>query len=234
MFEDRTEAGQKLSEALYHYRDHDVVVLGLPRGGIPVAFEIAKALHAPMDIVLVRKIGVPAEPEVAMGAVVDGIHPHIFRNEAVIRRACVTEKVFLTVAAEELREIAKRKAVFKDILPRRDIKGKTVILVDDGLATGSTIKAALSAIKGSGVCRTVIAVPVAPASAISALESEADEIICLEAAHFFRGVGDFYRHFPQLSDDDVIEYLRPQLLTLPASARCPPCDTRIESLHRQV
>ncbi|WFU11808.1 phosphoribosyltransferase family protein (plasmid) [Rhizobium sp. CB3090] len=212
MFEDRMEAGQKLAKALRHHRNHDVVVLGLPRGGVPIAFEIAKALHAPMDIVFVRKIGLPSAPEIAMGAVVDGARPHIFRNEAVIQRVSVTEEVFQSAVEDELRTIAKRKAVFKDVLPRRDIKGKTVILVDDGLATGSTMKAVLSAIKESDVGHTIIAVPVAPASAISALENEADEIICLEATHFFRGVGGFYRHFPQLSDDDVIGYLRPQML----------------------
>ncbi|MBB6303748.1 phosphoribosyltransferase [Rhizobium leucaenae] len=213
MFEDRMDAGQKLARALLrHCRNRDVVVLGLPRGGVPIAFEIAKALHAPMDVVFVRKICLPSAPEVAMGAVVDGVHPHIYRNEAVIRRARVTEKVFQFATEEELREIARRKAVFKDVLPCCDIQGKTVILVDDGLATGSTMKAALSAIKGSGVGRIIIAVPVAPISVISALENEADEIICLKTTHFFRGVGDFYRHFPQLSDDDVIRYLRPKVL----------------------
>ncbi|WFU13249.1 phosphoribosyltransferase family protein (plasmid) [Rhizobium sp. CB3090] len=212
MFEDRTEAGRKLAKVLRHYRNRHVVVLGLPRGGVPVAFEIAKVLHAPMDIVFVRKVGLPCAPEVAMGAVVDGTHPHIYRNEAVIRRVRVTEEAFQFAAEEELREIARRKAVFKDVLPRCDIRGKTVILVDDGLATGSTMEAALSAIKGNGVGRTVIAVPVAHFSAISALKNDADEIICLETTHFFRGVGDFYNHFPQLSDDDVVGYLHSQML----------------------
>ncbi|AXA43023.1 Phosphoribosyl transferase domain family protein (plasmid) [Rhizobium leguminosarum] len=161
-----------------------------------------------MTMIFVRKIGVPGAPEVAMGAVVDGAHPYVLANGDFIHRLGISDDVFQSTMEEERREIARRKALFKTVLPAVDIKGKTVILVDDGIATGATMTAAAVAIQQYGVERVVIAVPVAPNSVIANLEDEVEEVICLEAASSFRAVGDVYHHFPQLSDDDVIDCFR--------------------------
>jgi putative phosphoribosyl transferase len=204
MFKDRRDAGRALAAALLRYRGRDVIVAGLPRGGIPVAFEIARALDAPMTMVFVRKIGVPAIPEVAMGAVVDGATPCVFKNGDVIRQAAISDTVFQSATDTELKEIARRRSVFKGILPDIGIAGRIVILADDGIATGATMKAAAMAIRQRGVERIVIAVPVAPAKVVAELEDEVEEVVCLEAELSFRAVSDFYFHFPQLSDEDVI------------------------------
>ncbi|WP_434734287.1 phosphoribosyltransferase (plasmid) [Rhizobium sp. YTUHZ044] len=204
MFKDRKDAGRALAAALLRYRGRDVVVVGLPRGGIPIAYEIASALDAPMTMVFVRKIGVPAMSEVAMGAVVDGPHPSIFKNDDIIRQTDISDAVFQSATDMELKEIARRRSVFKGILPDIDIEGRTVILADDGIATGATMKAAAMAIRQCGVERIIIAVPVAPAKVVADLEDEVEEVVCLEAGLSFRAVGDFYFHFPQLSDEDVI------------------------------
>jgi predicted phosphoribosyltransferase len=212
MFEDRQDAGRRLAKALRRYRNSDVVVLGLPRGGVPIALEIARMLKAPMSVILVRKIGLPQAPEVAMGAVVDGPHPYVFKNSDMICRASISDETFQSAMRRELDEIARRKLAFRNVLPDVDIAGKTVVLVDDGIATGSTMKAAALAIQQCGVDRIVVAVPVAPASVIADIESEAEEVVCLEAATSLLPVDEFYRRFPQLSDDDVIGYLRAQVL----------------------
>ncbi|NKK71039.1 phosphoribosyltransferase [Rhizobium leguminosarum bv. viciae] len=204
MFEDRQDAGRRLAVALLRYRRQDVVVAGLPRGGMPVALEIAKTLDAPMTMMFVRKIGVPAIPEVAMGAVVDGPHPYVFKNGDVIRQAGISEAAFQSATDTELTEIARRKSLFRSILPDIEIAGRIVILVDDGIATGATMKAAAMAVRQCGVERIVIAVPIAPAGVIAALEDEVEEVVCLEAVSYLGAVGNFYSHFPQLSDDDVI------------------------------
>ncbi|WP_311044769.1 phosphoribosyltransferase [Rhizobium lentis] len=201
---DRRDAGRKLAAALLRYRGRDAVVAGLPRGGIPVAFEIARALDAPMTMVFVRKIGVPAMPELAMGAVVDGPHPYVFKNGDIIRQADISDAVFQSATDMKLKEIARRKSLFKGIFPDIDIAGRIVILADDGIATGATMKAVAMAIRQYGVERIVIAVPVAPAEVVADLEDEVEEVVCLEAGLSFRAVGDFYFHFPQLTDEDVI------------------------------
>lgn len=183
----------------------DVVVAGLPRGGMPVALEIAKALDAPMTMVFVRKIGVPAVPEVAMGAVVDGPYPYVFKNGDVIRQTGISEAVFQFAMDAELKEIERRKSLFERILPNIDIAGRIVILVDEGIATGATMKAAAMAIEQRGVERIVIAVSAAPAEVVADLEDEVEEVVCLETRSPFGGVGNFYENFPQLSDSDVID-----------------------------
>ena len=200
MFRDRQDAGRRLAAALLRYRARDVVVAGLPRGGMPVALEIAKALDAPMTMVFVRKIGVPAVPEVAMGAVVDGPYPYVFKNGDVSRQAGISESVFQFAMDAELKEIERRKSLFERILPNIDIAGRVVILVDDGIATGATMKAAAMAIEQRGVERIVIAVPAAPAEVVADLEDEVDEVVCLETRSPFGAVGNFYVNFPQLSE----------------------------------
>ncbi|WSH65169.1 phosphoribosyltransferase family protein [Rhizobium ruizarguesonis] len=208
MFNDRQDVGRRLASALLRYRNQDVVIVGLPRGGVPVALEIAKVLDAPMTMIFVRKIGVPGAPEVAMGAVVDGAHPYVLMNGDIIHRLGISDDIFQSVMEEELKEIARRKALFKAVVPDVDLEGKIVMLVDDGIATGATMTAAAVAIQQYGVERLVIAVPVAPRSVIANLEDKVGDVICLEAASSFRAVGDVYHHFPQLSDDDVIDCFR--------------------------
>ncbi|NKK59194.1 phosphoribosyltransferase [Rhizobium leguminosarum bv. viciae] len=208
MFNDRQDAGRRLASALLRYRNQDVVIVGLPRGGVPVALEIAKVLDAPMTMIFVRKIGVPGAPEVAMGAVVDGARPYVLMNGDIIHRLGISDDVFQSAMEEELKEIARRKALFKAVVAGVDLEGKIVMLVDDGIATGATMTAAAVAIQQYGVERLVIAVPVAPRSVIANLEDKVEDVICLEAASSFRAVGDVYHHFPQLSDDDVIDCFR--------------------------
>jgi putative phosphoribosyl transferase len=206
-FVDRTEAGRKLAKALARYKDQRPVVLALPRGGLPVAAEIAVALAAPLDLILVRKIGVPFQPELAMGAVVDGIKPVTVRNEEVIRLTGVSEQEFNTVRDQQLREIERRRKLYLGDRPHPQISGRTVIIVDDGIATGATIRAALRATRMRKPSKLVLAVPVAPTNSLKELRGEADEIVCLEDYEEFGAIGLFYSDFRQVSDAKVIEML---------------------------
>ncbi len=207
-FRDRAEAGRKLAAALEHYRGLRPVVLALPRGGVPVAAEIAAALGAPLDLILVRKIGVPDQPELAMGAVVDGTEPVIVRNEEVIRASGVSEPGFKRGCDAEMAEIERRKTRYLKDRPRAEITGRTVIVVDDGVATGATTRAALRAMRARKPEKLVLAVPVAPSDSIAALEPEADEIICLEQYDSFGALGFYYADFHQVRDEEVIAALR--------------------------
>jgi putative phosphoribosyl transferase len=206
-FADRTEAGRKLAKALARYKDQRPVVLALPRGGVPVATEVAAALVAPLDLILVRKIGVPFQPELAMGAVVDGIEPVNVRNEDVIRLAGVSEQEFNTVRDQQLSEIERRRKLYLGDRPHPQISGRTVIVVDDGIATGATIRAALRATRMHKPSKLVLAVPVAPTNSLKELRGEADEIVCLEDYEEFGAIGLFYSDFRQVSDAEVIEML---------------------------
>jgi len=206
-FLDRWDAGRRLAERLMSYKDKSPVILGLPRGGVVVAAEVAAALQAPLDLVLVRKIGVPVQPELAMGAVVDGGSPVIVRNEEVILMAGISEESFQEVCRRELAEIERRRQRYLQGRPPIPLAGRTVIVVDDGIATGSTTRAALRAVRKRGPGRLVLAVPVAPTEAVEAMRKEADEFICLEDYVAFGGVGQFYRDFRQTSDEDVIALL---------------------------
>lgn len=206
-FSDRIEAGRKLAEALASYKEQHPVVLALPRGGVPVAAEIAAALKAPMDLVLVRKIGVPFQPELAMGAVVDGREPVVVRNESVIRLSGVSEQEFTTVRDQELAEIERRRKLYLGDRPHPHLAGRTVIVVDDGIATGATTRAALRAVRSRKPGKLVLAVPVAPTQSLSELRNEADEIVCLEDYENFGAIGLFYSDFSQVSDAQVIESL---------------------------
>ena len=207
-FRDRSDAGRRLGEALERYRDAHPVVLALPRGGVPVAAEVASALDAPLDLILVRKIGVPMQPELAMGAVVDGGSPLIVRNEDVIRHAGIDEAQFASVCEEELAEIERRRAKYLGTRDRAEISGKTVIVVDDGIATGATTRAALRAVHARHPKRLVLAVPVAPTESLAAMRAEADDVVCLEDHALFGAIGFYYADFRQVSDGEVIRMLK--------------------------
>ena len=179
-------------------------MLALPRGGVPVAAEVATALDAPLDLILVRKIGVPFQPELAMGAVVDGVEPVIVRNEDVIQLSGVSETDFNTIRDEQLAEIERRRKLYLGDRPHPKVSGRTVIVVDDGIATGATTRAALHAIRMRKPSKLVLAVPVAPTDTLKTLRGEADDIVCLEDYEDFGAIGLFYSDFRQVSDTEVI------------------------------
>lgn len=207
-FLNRAEAGKKLASALSAWKDKKPVVLALPRGGVPVAAEVATALDAPLDLVLVRKIGVPFQRELAMGAISDGAAPITVRNEDVIRSCGVSESDFNEIRDGELVEIERRRRTYLGDRPRVDIAGRTAIVVDDGIATGATTRAALQATRMRQPTKLVLAVPVAPTDTIEELGKLADDVVCLEAHAFFGGISLYYSDFRQLSDDDVIRILK--------------------------
>jgi putative phosphoribosyl transferase len=207
-FEDRTDAGRQLARALTAYRDKKPVILALPRGGVTVAAEVASALAAPLDLVLVRKIGVPQQPELAMGAVVDGGAPLIVRNEDVIALANVSETEFKAVCDNELAEIERRRKRYLGDRESVDVSGRTAVIVDDGIATGATVRAALRATQLRKPAKLVLAVPVAPTDTIDQLRAEADDVVCLEQHEFFGAIGFYYADFRQVSDATVIDTLK--------------------------
>jgi len=209
IFADRRDAGGKLAAALEKkYKDQPCVVLALPRGGVPVAAEVAKVLKAPLDLILVRKIGVPYQPELAMGAVVDGGAPVIVRNESIIREAEIGEEQFQKVCKQELEEIERRrKQYFGDRAPENP-EGRVAIVIDDGIATGATMSAALKATRARKPKTLVMAVPVAPADTVERMRAECDDVVCLDTPADFSAVGFFYRNFNQTRDEEVIAALK--------------------------
>ena len=202
-FKNRTDAGRQLAQALARYKDQRPVILALPRGGVPVAAEVAAKLDAPLDLVLVRKIGVPFQPELAMGAVVDGGSPIVVRNEEVIEIVGIDEAHFNAARDRELAEIERRRQCYLGDRPRLDIAGRVAIVVDDGVATGATTRAALRSVAARKPSKLVLAIPVAPAEAITTLQKEVDDVVCLEAHERFRAIGLHYDDFRQVSDDEV-------------------------------
>jgi len=203
---DRRTAGQVLAEALKFYAGRgDVIVLALPRGGVPVAAEVARALDAPLDVMLVRKLGLPAHPELAMGAIASGGVRVI--NEDVVRRLGVGPAAIKAVAEAEGRELARRERVYRGERPWPDLKGRCVILVDDGLATGATMHAAIDAVRAQQPGCIVVAVPVAPPDTVRALEPLVDEVVCPLQPESFMAIGQWYRDFTQTSDDEVLSLL---------------------------
>ena len=207
-FKDRSDAGRQLAAALAEYKDQRPVILALPRGGVPVATEVATAFNAPLDLVLVRKIGVPFQPELAMGAVVDGGAPLIVRNESVIRLAGIDEPDFKAICDRELAEIERRRERYLGKRERVEIASRTAIVIDDGIATGATTRAALRATRVRSPKRLVLAVPVAPTKSLVAMREEADDVVCLEDYSAFGAIGYYYSDFTQVSDEEVIAMLR--------------------------
>lgn len=207
-FGNRLDAGKALADALAKYANDQPVVLALPRGGVPVAAEVAVALKAPLDLILVRKIGVPTQPELAMGAVVDGNAPLIVRNEDVIALAGITEPEFKAVCDRELGEIERRRKRYLGDRRPVEVAGRTAIIIDDGIATGATTRAALRATRMRKPRKLVLAVPVGPADTLAAMRGEADEVICLEEYEDFGAIGFYYADFRQISDQEVIEILK--------------------------
>jgi predicted phosphoribosyltransferase len=201
-FRDRVHAGKFLAERLRKYANRpDVLVLALPRGGVPVAHEVAKALHAPMDVFLVRKLGVPGHEELAMGAVASGGVRVI--NEDVVRSLGIPDAAIDFVASRELVELSRREKAYRGNRPEPEIEGRTVILVDDGLATGSTMRAAAQALKTKHPAKIVVAVPIAAPETCDALSREVDEVVCAVTPQPFYAVGLWYDDFDQTTDEDV-------------------------------
>jgi putative phosphoribosyl transferase len=190
-FQNRTDAGRKLAKELLKYRSRHPVVLALPRGGVSVAAEIAASLDAPLDLILVRKIGLPSQPELAMGAVVDGDKPTVIRNNDVIELSGVSERTFQQVCSEEHAEIERRRQRYLGGRARSEVKGKVAIIVDDGIATGATTLAAIRAVRKREPKELVLAVPVAPVDAVEKLHSEVDAIVCLETPRDLGAIGYF-------------------------------------------
>ena len=207
LFRDRADAGRKLAAALLSYKGEDCVVLALPRGGVPVAAEVAKALQAPLDLLLVRKIGAPSQPELAVGAVVDGGTPIIVRNDDVIRLSGTSEREFDTICAREQAEIERRRKHYLAGKAPLDPRGRVAIVIDDGIATGATMRAALRATRMRRPKKLVLAVPVAPSETLESLRAEADQIVCLASPEPFGAVGYFYDNFDQVEDEQVTAIL---------------------------
>lgn len=206
-FVDRIEAGRLLAKRLAGLKLVDPVVLALPRGGVPVAAEVAKALHAPLDLLMVRKIGAPGQPELAVAAVVDGDHPVIVVDDETLRLSGADQRYVDLEARHQFKEIERRRALYLRGRAPVPLAGRTVILVDDGIATGTTVRAALKALQRSRVARLVLAVPVAPADTVAQLSAEVDEMVCLSQPRIFHAVGAHYRDFAQVEDGEVVALL---------------------------
>jgi putative phosphoribosyl transferase len=206
-FFDRRQAGRQLGEELAKRKWRDPVVLALPRGGVPVGFEVARALHAPLDVLLVRKIGAPGHPEYGIGAVVDGDDPQVVINEDAALILDPSSDYLEAEKKRQLEEIERRRKQYVGTRATEPTKGRTVIVVDDGIATGSTVKVALKALRRSGAGRIVVAVPVAPQDTIEELRQEADDVVCLSTPEGFRAVGLHYVDFEQTTDEEVVQLL---------------------------
>jgi putative phosphoribosyl transferase len=206
LFRDRRDAGRQLGRALATSAGGDVLVLALPRGGVPVAYEVARTLDAPLDIFLVRKLGTPGQPELAMGAIASG--DVVVVNDEVVRLLGLGRATIDAAAARERRELERREEAYRGQRPRPTLEGRTVLLVDDGLATGATMKAAVRAARAQRPARIIVAVPVAAPSTRDDLAREADSVVCLETPDSFGAVGQWYESFAQTTDAEVQELLR--------------------------
>ena len=212
-FADRGDAGRRLADKLLHLKDRQPVVLALPRGGVAVGFEIARALDAPLDLVLVRKIGVPWQPELALGAVTDGVSHETFVDRDLATSLEIPDSYIEAETARQLKEIERRRKSYCEGRPALEAAGRTAIVVDDGIATGATMRVALQAVRRRGPARLVLAVPVAPPDTLAALREGADEAVCLETPIGLGAIGFYYRDFHQMSDAEVTDLL--------ARASCP-------------
>jgi len=206
LFEDRVDAGKKLAKELSKYANRsDVLILALPRGGVPVAFEVAKELNVKMDVFIVRKLGVPGNEELAMGAISsDNV---LVLNEDIVKSFQIPERVINMVAGNELKELERREHTYRGDRPKPEISGSTVILIDDGLATGATMRAAASAIKTKNPAKIVVAVPTGAPDTCELFKREVDEVICIATPEPFYGVGAWYGNFSQTTDEEVCELL---------------------------
>jgi predicted phosphoribosyltransferase len=219
-FQDRRVAGRYLAARLAAYANRgDVVVLALPRGGVPVACEVAKSLNAPLDVFIVRKLGVPGHEELAMGAVASGGVAVL--NKRVVEGLQIPPPVIEAVAAKEREELARRERLYRGDREPHDVRGRTVVLVDDGLATGSTMKAAVTALRNQHPAKIVVAVPVAAEDSCAELRAMADDVVCAVTPEPFHAVGVWYRHFDQTSDDEVRSLLAGDTQCVGASEKLP-------------
>jgi predicted phosphoribosyltransferase len=206
-FQDRVEAGRLLANVLERYKDRpDVLVLALPRGGVPVAYEVAKALKAPLDVFIVRKLGVPGHEELAMGAIASGGIRAL--NMSVIQQLNIPQSTIDAVAAREAAEVHRREVLYRGGKSPLNIENRTIILVDDGLATGSTMKAAVAALRQQHPAKIIVAVPTAPSETCDELKREADEVICAVTPEPFYAVGQWYENFDQTTDTEVTQLIR--------------------------
>jgi putative phosphoribosyl transferase len=219
LFRDRAAAGQLLAKQLATRKLTDPIVLALPRGGVPVGYQVAMQLDAPLDIVLVRKIGVPWHRELALGAVADGDHPETVTNRNIQSELGVSDAYVQEESEKQLREIERRRLLYLGDRAPLAVHGRTAILVDDGIATGATMRAALQATRRRRPDSIILAVPVAPAETIDALRQEADEILCLHMPADFGGVGQFYADFEQVDDATVAALLRQNAAAMSRGAR---------------
>jgi putative phosphoribosyl transferase len=208
MFRNRTEAGRMLAAELAALAPHDPVVLALPRGGVPVAFEVAKALDARLDLVIVRKVGAPGNPELAVAAVVDGNPPDVVLNREIIEEYGLQDDDLAALIARERPELERRRTLYRGKRQPLSVTGKTVILVDDGAATGTTMKVAVRAMRRRSPAKIVVALPVASQEAAAELAHEADQVVCLARPPRFRALGYHFREFHQLADEEVLDYLK--------------------------
>jgi putative phosphoribosyl transferase len=207
VFADRTEAGRQLAERLARFKTEQPLVLALPRGGVPVGFEVAQALDAPLHLILVRKIGAPMQPELAIGAVVDGDQPETVLNRDLVDDLQISERYLEGERARQLEEIERRRRLYGSGRAKIEVRDRTAIVVDDGIATGATMEAALHAVRRAGPRRLVLAVPVAPPETIARLRPQVDEIECLIMPDYLGAIGMFYADFRQLSDGEVVALL---------------------------
>jgi putative phosphoribosyl transferase len=205
-FSDRVEAGRRLAPALNGFAGEGGLVLAIPRGGVVVGYEIAKELHLQLDVIIPHKLGAPDNPELAIGAITeDGT---AILDENLVTNMGVTQDYIQEESERQKKEIGRRLKLYRQNVPYPNLKGKCVIIVDDGIATGSTMKAALASVKKQGATNIIVAVPVGPPSTIRELQKMADEVVCLYMPEFFQAIGQFYDDFSQTSDEEVIELLK--------------------------
>lgn len=216
-FKDRRHAGLQLASALTYLKKDRPIILALPRGGVPVAYEVAHELMAPLDVLLVRKIGAPGYPELGIGAVVDGEHHQAVLNDDLIRQLNVPSSYIAEETRRQLAEIERRRVLYCGDRPPLQVHGRTVIVVDDGIATGGTMAAALKALSREGPDKLIFAVPVAPRESLDALCSNVDDGVCLVVPQNFSAVGQFYQDFEQTTDEEVVSLLERQYVGLPAN-----------------
>ena len=206
LFQDRADAGWQLAKPLTHYQNQNPIVLALPRGGVPVGFEVAKVLNAPLDIILVRKLGVPNQPELAMGAIASGGVRVL--NHEIVRSLNIPDQVIEQVTTKEQQELMRRDRLYRGDRPAMDVRDRIVILVDDGLATGSTMQAAVTAVKQQQPAQIVVAVPLAVSEVCDRFQQQVDEVVCLMSPEPFHAVGLWYKDFSQTADQEVQKLLQ--------------------------